>query len=86
MIGNSTIETWSIIAAVATGMQLLALIALHLLPTGYSPVRDAVSDYGVGPYRAGFWAQALAGGIASLAQRSPSPSCTPSSQTSSSSC
>jgi carotenoid cleavage dioxygenase len=25
------------------------LIVLHLLPTGYNPVRDAVSDYGVGP-------------------------------------
>ena len=22
---------------------------LHLLPTGYNPIRDAVSDYGVGP-------------------------------------
>jgi hypothetical protein len=25
------------------------LIVLHLLPTGYNPVRDAVSDNGVGP-------------------------------------
>ena len=41
--------------------------ALHLLRTGYNPVRDAVSDYGVGRYRAWFWAQAVAGGIAGLA-------------------
>jgi hypothetical protein len=38
-----------------------------VLPTGYNPVRDAVSDYGVGHYRAWFWAQAVAGGIAGLA-------------------
>jgi Protein of unknown function (DUF998) len=38
-----------------------------VLPTGYNPVRDAVSDYGVGRYRAWFWAQAVAGGVAGLA-------------------
>jgi Protein of unknown function (DUF998) len=43
------------------------LITLHLLPTGYNPRRDAVSDYGVGQYRGWFWAQALAGGAAGLA-------------------
>jgi hypothetical protein len=57
----------SIIAAVAVAVQTAALIALHVLPTGYSPVRDAVSDYGVGRYRAWFWGQAVAGGIACLA-------------------
>jgi hypothetical protein len=64
---NSAIETWSIIAALAAAVELFALITLHLLPTGYSPVHDAVSDYGVGPYRAGFWVQVLAGGVAALA-------------------
>ncbi len=43
------------------------MITLHLLPTGYNPRRDAVSDYGVGQYRGWFWAQALAGGVAGLA-------------------
>jgi hypothetical protein len=43
------------------------LITLHLLPTGYNPRLDAVSDYGIGRYRAWFWAQALAGGVAGLA-------------------
>jgi hypothetical protein len=28
----------------------LVLVRLHLLPTGHDPLRDAVSDYGVGPY------------------------------------
>ncbi len=57
----------SIVAAVATAVQAGALVALHVLPTGYSPVRDAVSDYGVGRYRIGFWVQVLAGGVASMA-------------------
>ena len=35
--------------------------------TGYYPVRDAVSDYGVGPYRGWFWLQAVAGGVGCLA-------------------
>jgi hypothetical protein len=43
------------------------LIGLHLLPTGYNPVRDAVSDYGVGRYRGWFWVQVVAGGVAGLA-------------------
>jgi hypothetical protein len=30
---------------------LVILTALHSLPTGYSPVRHAVSDYGVGRYK-----------------------------------
>ena len=61
------IETLSIIAALFAAVQTAALIALHILPTGYNPIRDAVSDYGVGPYRAWFWLQAVAGGLACLA-------------------
>ena len=41
-------EAFSIAAALATAVQGRALIVLHLLPTGYNPVRDAVSDYSVG--------------------------------------
>ena len=61
------VETLSIIAALFTVVQTGALIVLHLLPTGYDPIRDAVSDYGVGPYRTWFWLQAVAGGLACLA-------------------
>jgi hypothetical protein len=64
---SAMVETLSIIAAVFTAVEAVALIVLHVLPTGYYPVRDAVSDYGVGPYRAWFWAQAVAGGLACLA-------------------
>jgi len=42
-------EAFSIAAALATAVLGHALIVLHLLPTDYNPVRDAVSDYGVGP-------------------------------------
>ena len=41
-------EAFSIAAALAAAVQGRALMVLHLLPTGYNPVRDAVSDYGVG--------------------------------------
>lgn len=43
------------------------MITLHVLPPGYNPRSDAVSDYGIGRYRGWFWAQALAGGVAGLA-------------------
>jgi hypothetical protein len=61
------VETLSIVAALATAAQAGALITQHVLPTGYNPRSDAVSDYGVGRYRAWFWAQAVAGGVAGLA-------------------
>jgi hypothetical protein len=40
---------------------------LHLLPTGYNPRLDAVSDYGIGRYRGVFWTQTLAGAVACFA-------------------
>jgi hypothetical membrane protein len=65
--GRGIVETFSIVTAVAIAAQALALIALHLLPTGYDPKTDAVSDYGIGRYRGLFWTQALAGGVACFA-------------------
>ncbi len=38
----------------ATVAYLLILAVLHVLPTGFSPIRHAVSDYGVGRYRSLF--------------------------------
>jgi len=61
------VQSLSIVAAVGVAVQAAALIVLHLLPTGYNPRRDAVSDYGVGRYRAWFWTQAASGGVACLA-------------------
>jgi hypothetical protein len=42
--GSGIVETFSIVTAVAIAAQALGLIALHLLPTGYDPWTDAVSD------------------------------------------
>lgn len=64
---SSSLEAPSIVATIFAADQAGALIVLHVLPTGYNPIRDAVSDYGVGPYRAWFWLQAVAGGVACLA-------------------
>jgi hypothetical membrane protein len=61
------VETFSIATIVAIAVQTIALIALHLLPTGYDPKTDAVSDYGIGDYRGWFWTQALAGGVGCFA-------------------
>jgi len=41
------VATFSIVTVVAIAVQTIALIALHLLPTGYDPKTDAVSDYGI---------------------------------------
>jgi Protein of unknown function (DUF998) len=60
-------KAFSIVADLATAVQAVALITLHLLPTGYNPVCDAVSDYGVGLYRGRFWLQTVAGGVGCLA-------------------
>ena len=45
------VETLSIIAAVATGIGTGALVLLHILLTGYNPIRD----YAIGRFRAGLW-------------------------------
>lgn len=41
-------------------MGLTALVALHVLPTGLSPVRNAVSQYGIGSYRTAYRVQTIA--------------------------
>jgi hypothetical membrane protein len=61
------VETFSIVAVIAIAVQTAALIGLHVLPTRYDPKTDAVSDYGIGPYRGWFWAQALAGAVGCFA-------------------
>jgi hypothetical protein len=58
------VDTFGVIALAAVSAQLALLVALHVLPTKYDPVRDAISDYGVGDYRGWFWAQLVAGALA----------------------
>ncbi|TDW86412.1 DUF998 domain-containing protein [Kribbella sp. VKM Ac-2566] len=59
----------ALLAVVGMAGYLCIFVALHLLPTGYHPVRHAVSDYGVGRYARLFrWALLLSSaGILALA-------------------
>lgn len=45
---------------------LACLVYLHLAPTGYSPLRNAVSEYGVGPYAWGYRAQVTCAALAAI--------------------
>ena len=42
-----------------TALWTAALVFLHVAPTGYSPLRNAVSEYGVGRFAWGYRAQVL---------------------------
>jgi hypothetical protein len=55
-----------ILAFLATLGCLAALVRVHLLPTGYRPVSNAVSDYGVGAYKGYYRAQTAAIAYAAL--------------------
>ena len=55
------------IAIAGTASSLLALVVLHLLPTGLSPVSNPVSQYGITSYRLGYRIQTVAMGSAAIA-------------------
>lgn len=61
------VQALSIVAAFAAAARAVAWIVLHVLPTGYSPRGDALSDCGIGRYRAWYLAQAQVGAVAGLA-------------------
>ena len=56
----------AVASLVFTGACLVCLVYLHLAPTGYSPVRNAVSEYGVGAFARWYRAQAACAGVAGL--------------------
>jgi hypothetical protein len=58
------VETLSVIAALFVAVEAAAIIVLRILLPGYDPIRDAVSHYGVGPYRGRFLSPAAFGGLA----------------------
>src|SRR6266568_3498435 len=69
----SIILLLSCVSTLAYGLELGIVIILHFLPTGYNPIKHAVSDYAVGKfsniYRWRLWcsaigALALAGALA----------------------
>jgi hypothetical protein len=51
----------------ATVVCLAALVALHVLPTGLSPVSDPVSAYAITRFKAGYAVAAVSAGIAGAA-------------------
>jgi hypothetical protein len=51
----------------ATAVGVGALLALHVLPTGLSPMRNAVSQYGITRYRLGYRIQTIALAVAGVA-------------------
>lgn len=56
-----------VLAALATLACMTFLVVAHLRPTGYDPVRDPVSDYGVGRYTGLYAGVTTTLGIAALA-------------------
>jgi Protein of unknown function (DUF998) len=53
------------LAAAAVGLG--AVVVLHVLPTGLSPMRNAVSQYGITRYRLGYRVQTIAFAVAASA-------------------
>lgn len=56
-----------VISLIALGVVVASLGWLHLQPTGLSPVRNAVSQYGITAFRAGYRVATIAFGLAGLA-------------------
>lgn len=52
------------LALAFTAASVACLVYLHLAPTGYSPARNAVSEYGVGRYALWYRLQAALMGVA----------------------
>ena len=61
---DGTLVIHGVLAVVSLAVGIAALVVLHISPTGYSPLRDAVSDYGVGRYAWGYRTQVVAIGVA----------------------
>ena len=56
-----------VIALAALAVTVGSLAYLHIEPTGLSPLRNAVSQYGITPYKAGYRAATIAFAVAGLA-------------------
>jgi hypothetical protein len=69
MVSGSLVVPLAWLSAIATVGYLALFLAWHLLPTGYDPIRNSVSDYGVGRYgylfRIGLWVSST--GVLALA-------------------
>lgn len=68
---SATVEVAGAVSLVGVGSAVVALAYLHVAPTGLSPVRNAVSQYGISSYRWGYRlmtiSMAIAGGALAIA-------------------
>ena len=63
----TTAELAGVVTLAGTAVAVGALVYLHVARTGLSPVRNAVSQYGITTYRAWYRAQTMAMGVAGAA-------------------
>ncbi len=64
---SSTVVVAGVLALIGVAAAVASLSYLHLAPTGLSPLRNAVSQYGITEYRAGYRAAAISLGLAGAA-------------------
>jgi len=64
---SGTVAVAGAVALSAMAASLLSLAFLHLSPTGLSPVHNAVSQYGISDYRAGYRIATISLGLAGAA-------------------
>jgi hypothetical protein len=57
---------WAVVTLAASAVAVGAFVALHVLPTGLSPIRNAVSHYGITRYRWGYRVLTVALGVAGV--------------------
>src|ERR1700684_2951149 len=56
-----------VVSLLALAVVVASLAYLHIEPTGLSPVRNAVSQYGITPFRSGYRVATIAFAIAGVA-------------------
>jgi hypothetical protein len=61
---ETNVLIFALISLLGSLVYVVVVVALHVLPTGYNPARNAVSDYGVGQYAPLFRVSLWAGSIA----------------------
>ena len=62
-MSSSATEAAGIAGLVFLVIAMAALVVLHVAPTGLSPMRDAVSHYGISEYRSGYRVATIALGL-----------------------
>jgi hypothetical protein len=67
MVTGSTTEIAGAVSLVGLAGVLASLGFLHLAPTGLSPLRNAVSQYGITEYRLGYRIATISFGVAGIA-------------------